>query len=125
MRLGLLLSRVLSPGSNKQSTYRWFAQRLTAIVLIPLSFWFIYALLCMTSMEHFAIIEWMSSPYICALLILFIISLFYHAQLGVQEVIEDYVGGPLMVGSIIILNIIALVTGLASVLAVLKVFLHL
>ena len=110
----------------KKCTFNWCAQRLTAIVLIPLSFWFIYSLICMANMEHSAIIEWMASPFVCALLIFFIISIFYHAQLGIQEVIEDYVGhGPLKTGSIIMLNIVALLTGLASVFAVLKVFLDL
>lgn len=60
------------------------------------------------------------------LLILFIVSLFHHAQLGIQVVIEDYIdSGWQKMSSIILIKFIALFAGLASVIAILKVFLGL
>jgi len=126
MSLRTPLHRVRGLGSAKEGTQHWWAQRLTAIALVPLTVWFIYSLVVMTAMEYAAVTAWMQSPIVSSLLILFIFSLFYHAQLGMQVVIEDYVDSEaLKFGSIILLNFVMLFAGLASVIAVLKVFLGL
>ncbi|MBI4006326.1 MAG: succinate dehydrogenase, hydrophobic membrane anchor protein [Gammaproteobacteria bacterium] len=126
MSLRTPLHRVRGLGSAKEGTQHWWAQRLTAIALVPLTVWFIYSLVVMTTMEYATVTAWMQSPIVSTLLILFIFSLFYHAQLGMQVVIEDYVDSEtLKFGSIILLNFVMLFAGLASVIAVLKVFLGL
>jgi len=62
-------------------------------------------------------------PMSTVLLILFVISLFYHAQLGIQVVIEDYIGSEWQkITSIIIVNFLVIVGALASVLSILNVF---
>ncbi len=126
MNLRTPLHRVRGLGSAKEGTRHWWAQRLTAIALIPLTVWFIYSLVVMTAMEYATVTAWMQSPIVSSLLILFIFSLFYHAQLGMQVVIEDYVDSEVLkFSSIILLNFVMLFAGLASVIAVLKVFLGL
>ena len=126
MKLRTPLARVRGLGSAKEGTHHWWAQRLTAIALTPLSLWFIYSLATMTTVDYMAAIGWLQSPIICVLMILFIVSLFYHAQLGMQVVIEDYVASEAVkITSIITLKFIMLFAGLASVVAVLKVFLGL
>lgn len=126
MSLRTPLGRVRGLGTAKAGTHHWWAQRLTAIALVPLTVWFIYSLVEMTAMEYATVVAWMQSPIASTLLILFIFALFYHAQLGMQVVIEDYIENEVLkVSSIILLNFIMLFAGLASVLAVLKVFLGL
>ena len=126
MRLRTPLARVRGLGSAREGTHHWWAQRLTAIALVPLSCWFIYSLVTMTTVDYIAAIGWLQSPIISILMILFVISLFYHAQLGIQVVIEDYIGNEaLKITSIIILKFIMLFAGLASIVAILKVFLGL
>jgi len=126
MSLRTPLGRVRGLGSAREGTRHWWAQRLTAIALIPLSVWFICALVKMTSMEYATVTAWMQSPIVSSLLILFIFSLFYHAKLGVQVVIEDYVASEaLKLGSIILLKFVMLFAGLASIIAVLKILLGL
>lgn len=126
MSLRTPLGRVRGLGSAREGTRHWWAQRLTAIALIPLSVWFICALVKMISMEYATVIAWMQSPIVSSLLILFIFSLFYHAQLGMQVVIEDYVASEaLKLGSIILLKFVMLFAGLASIIAVLKILLGL
>jgi succinate dehydrogenase / fumarate reductase, membrane anchor subunit len=125
MRLRTPLARVHGPGSAKGGTRHWWAQRLTAIALVPLSFWFIYSLAGMNMMDHADVTGWIQSPVISTLLILFIYLIFYHAQLGMQVVIEDYVAHEaLMIGSIIAVKIVLWSAGLAAFLAVVKIFLR-
>jgi succinate dehydrogenase, hydrophobic membrane anchor protein len=124
MRLRTPLSRARGLGSAKDGTAHWWAQRLTAIALTPLCLWFIFALISMTGMDHAAVSAWIRSPLVSILLILFILALFYHAQLGMQVVIEDYIDNEaLKITSIILLDFVMLFAGMASILATIKVFL--
>lgn len=126
MKLRTPLARVRGLGSAREGTHHWWAQRLTAIALVPLTFWFICSLVSMTTVDYMAAIGWLQSPIICILMILFVFSLFYHAQLGMQVVIEDYIGNEtLKITSIILLKFVMLFAGLASIVAILKVFLGL
>lgn len=126
MKLQTPLAKVRGLGSAKQGTQHWWQQRLTAILLVPLSLWIMAALVSLTSMDYISVTRWMKAPVNAALLILFISSLFHHAQLGVQVVIEDYVESEWQkITSLILVKFLALFAGLVSVLAILKVFLGL
>ena len=106
----------------KQAVQHWWAQRLTAVILVPLSLWFIITLACLPGMDHAAVNTWIQSPLHSLILILFILALFYHAQLGLQVVIEDYVGNDsLRNSSSIFSKVIMLFAGLVSIVAVLKI----
>lgn len=93
------LGRVRGLGSAKEGVSHWWRQRLTAIALIPLSLWFVATLVFMTGADHAAVVHWLGSPVGLGVMILFIGALFYHAVLGIQVVIEDYIHahGPRMV----------------------------
>lgn len=124
MSLATPLSRVRGLGSARQGTQHWWQQRLTAVALAPLSVWFIISLLNANATDHGAMVLWLRAPLNAVLLLIFIIALFHHAQLGVQVVIEDYVEPEWQkIGCIILIKFLALVSALASSLAVLKVFL--
>lgn len=126
MKLRTPLAKVRGLGSAKEGTHHWWAQRLTSIALVPLSLWFIYSLVSMTTLDYMAAIGWLQTPMTSILLILFVFALFYHAQLGMQVVIEDYVGNEaLKITSIILLKFVMLFAGLAGIVAILKVFLGL
>ena len=85
------LGQVRGLGSAKQGSHHWWHQRLTAIALVPLSLWFVVALLGRLDASHAETVAWISSPLITVLMIALIISTFYHTILGLQVVIEDYV----------------------------------
>ncbi|MCZ6526491.1 MAG: succinate dehydrogenase, hydrophobic membrane anchor protein [Gammaproteobacteria bacterium] len=126
MSLQTPLAKARGLGSAKQGTHHWWQQRLTAIALTPLSLWFIYSLLIIGSVDHASVTRWMSDTMNAVLLILFIVSLFHHAQLGMQVVIEDYIDSEWQkMSSIILIKFLALFAGLTSVIAILKVFLGL
>jgi succinate dehydrogenase / fumarate reductase membrane anchor subunit len=66
---------------------------MTALALIPLSVWFVISLLSVLGADYGVVKAWVSSPVVAGLLILLIAATFYHAFLGLQVVIEDYIHG--------------------------------
>ncbi|MFT7459651.1 MAG: succinate dehydrogenase / fumarate reductase membrane anchor subunit [Planctomycetota bacterium] len=123
MSLRTPLARVKGLGSAKNGSHHWWQQRVTAIALVPLSLWFIYSLVSMVGASYMTVVNWIRLPYVTVLLILFIASLFYHALLGIQVVIEDYIDSEWQkIGSIILVKFLAVVGALASVLSILNVF---
>lgn len=116
------LNQVRGLGSAKEGTHHWWMQRLTAVALVPLSIWFVASLVSMADADYFTVVAWLRSPLVTVLLLCLIWALFYHAQLGVQVVLEDYVHTEwLKIASIVGLKFAAAVLGLASAIAVLKV----
>lgn len=78
-------------GSAKGGTEHWWAQRVTAVALIPLSLWFVVSVAELPYASYENVVDWITAPWNTILLISLIISVFYHAALGIQVVIEDYV----------------------------------
>ena len=85
------LARVIGLGSAREGSAHWWWQRLTAIALVPLSLWFVFSVATMTGACFLDVYSWLAQPWTATLLISFLVCLFYHAQLGMQVVIEDYV----------------------------------
>ena len=85
------LGRVRGLGSAKDGTSHWWAQRVTAVALIPLSIWFVFSVIHLLGIDRVGLKTWLNAPGSFVLMALFSIALFYHMQLGVQVVIEDYV----------------------------------
>jgi succinate dehydrogenase / fumarate reductase membrane anchor subunit len=85
------LGRARGLGSAKEGTHHWLAQRVTALSLIPLTFWLVWSILSMADANFVEFTNWLYDPINATLMILFIVAGFYHAQLGLQVVIEDYV----------------------------------
>ena len=122
MKLRSDLSRARGLGSAKAGAHHWWHQRLSAIALVPLGLWFVIALLGQLDASYIDTVQWISSPLVTALLIALIIGTFYHALLGMQVVIEDYVHGELLKIGLLILTKFALVFGaLLGIVAVLKI----
>ncbi len=85
------LGRARGLGSAKEGVQHWWAQRLTAIALVPLSLWFVAGLVFLTDVDHATAIQWLGSPVTLGLMSLFLVALIYHAVLGLHVVIEDYI----------------------------------
>ena len=78
-------------GSEASCVVHWWYQRVTAIALIPLSLWFGFALMSLPGASYGEIVEWIQQPWNTLALAIFIMASFYHAILGIQVVLEDYV----------------------------------
>jgi succinate dehydrogenase / fumarate reductase membrane anchor subunit len=85
------LGRARGLGSARAGSKHWWAQRLTSVALVPLTLWFIWSMLHMTSASQGDIADWLASPVRLALILALIAATFHHLQLGLQVVIEDYV----------------------------------
>lgn len=85
------LARARNHGAAKTGTHHWWMQRVTAIALIPLTLWMLSCLECLITGHYTQFIEWLKSPFVAIALSLFIITSFYHAALGLQVIIEDYI----------------------------------
>lgn len=116
------LARARGLGSAKQGLHHWWAQRITAIALVPLVVWFAISLVMMSGAEHGVVRAWIGAPLVMVLLILTIVIGLHHGQLGLQVVIEDYVhseGAKLAL--IVAVRFIAVLFGLAAVVAILRI----
>ncbi|MCI0750104.1 MAG: succinate dehydrogenase, hydrophobic membrane anchor protein [Nevskiales bacterium] len=87
------LSRARGLGSAKEGVRHFWAQRVSAVALIPLALWFVFSVVQGSGAGYGAARNWVAAPAVSVLLVLLIVTLLYHSLLGVQVVIEDYVGG--------------------------------
>jgi succinate dehydrogenase / fumarate reductase membrane anchor subunit len=116
------LARARGLGSAKSGTGHWWAQRLTAIALIPLVIWFAISVVVMAGADHEAVVAWIGNPLTAVLLVLLIVAVFHHAHLGLQVVIEDYVHTRWMeIALLLIVKGAALLLGAIGILSVLKI----
>lgn len=123
MNLQSPIAKVRGLGSAKQGTHHWWYQRLTAVALVPLTLWVMSSIINATSMGYSDVQTWLTSPLNAALFLAFISALFFHAQLGMQVVIEDYIESEWQkIGCIMLVKFLAVIAGLASALAILKVY---
>jgi succinate dehydrogenase / fumarate reductase membrane anchor subunit len=116
------LSRARGLGSAKQGVHHWWAQRITAVALIPLVVWFAISLIMLSGADYAVVRAWIGSPVVMVLLTLTIVIGLHHGQLGMQEVVEDYVHGEgLKLALIVLLRFTAVFFGLAAIVAILRI----
>ena len=122
MKLRSDLSRVLGLGSARAGSQHWMHQRLSAIALIPLALWFVTALLGHLHDDVVDLTNWVRSPFVTVLLISLMAAMFYHAKLGLQVVIEDYVHSDIAkIGLLIVMKLGCALGALLGIVAVLKI----
>lgn len=74
-----------------KATQHWWLQRLTAILLLPLSYWLIAFLQLAFQANYFEMLEWLALPLNKIALILWFLIAFFHAIIGLKVVFEDYI----------------------------------
>ena len=116
------LARARGLGSAREGVKHWWAQRLTAIALIPLVVWFAISLVMLSGADYDIARAWIGSPLVMVLLILTIVIGLHHGQLGLQVVIEDYVHGDgWKLALIVAVRFVAVIFGLAAVVSILRI----
>ena len=123
MSLRTPLSEAKGLGSAKEGASHWWLQRLTAVALVPLAIWFAFAVACLGTTNYETVLAWLQSPVTVVLLTLFIIATFYHTQLGLQVIVEDYVHGWLKIATLVVINFLCIILAVIGIIALLKIFL--
>jgi succinate dehydrogenase / fumarate reductase membrane anchor subunit len=122
MSLRSPLRRVTGLGSAKDGAGHWYAQRVTGMALVLLGAWFVLGLATLGGATHGNVVEWLGSPGASALAVILVLTTAYHALLGLQVVIEDYVADSGTRLAVLLVVKFALVVAAAiGVLAVLRI----
>lgn len=122
MRAPLAQARGL--GSAKDGTAHWWAQRVTALALVPLTFWFVMSIVTLVGADHATAVTWLKSAKGAIPMALFLVAALYHGQLGLQVVIEDYVHHTgLKIAGLVLLKFATLVVGAAAGFGLIKIVL--
>ena len=113
------LARARGLGSAKGGTHHWWVQRLTAVALALLTPWFLWLALSLVGADHMTVRLTLAQPVTATLMLAFVISAFWHAKLGLQVVIEDYVHAPgLEFAAQIAVNFLCALGAIASIVAI-------
>jgi succinate dehydrogenase / fumarate reductase membrane anchor subunit len=112
------LSRAKGLGSAKGGTTHWWHQRLTAIALALLTPWFVVFSVCLLGAGQDQVRAAIADPLSAVFLSAFVLSLFWHAQLGLQVVVEDYIHGAFEVFLQVAIKFVCVLAAIASLLAI-------
>ena len=105
---GTSIGRVRGLGSSHHGAHHWLTHRFTAIANLVLMSWFIISLILLGDYSYASVIGWISQPLSSVAMMLLCANLFWHAQMGLQVLIEDYVHDPGMkFGVLTVLNLAA------------------
>ncbi len=116
------LGRVKGLGAAHAGSTSWLAQRVTAVILAVLFLWFAFSFASLYGKDYLEVMVWVGTPFNTVLLVTLIVTAVYHAILGLQVVIEDYVHKTCQ--RIILINamrVILSIIGLAIVWAIIRV----
>ncbi|MBV8131617.1 MAG: succinate dehydrogenase, hydrophobic membrane anchor protein [Alphaproteobacteria bacterium] len=115
------LGRAVGLGSAKEGAEHWWLQRITAVALVPLALWFVIAIIRLVGADVDSVRDWVGNPLPAIVLVLLLTATFYHAALGLQVVIEDYVHAELVkLGLVIIVRLACFAFAVAGIFAVLS-----
>jgi succinate dehydrogenase / fumarate reductase membrane anchor subunit len=116
------LGRVRGLGPSGEGAEHWWDERLSSIAAFLLTIWFIVSLLRLPAIDHGTIGEWLSQPLVAVPMLLLIVTAFWHARMGLQVIVEDYVhqeGDKLF--WIVLISFAAILGGSLAAFSVLKI----
>ena len=116
------LKNVRGWGSAKTGTEHFIHQRLTAAALVLLGLWFVWFVISLVGSDYASAVQAVSRPWNVIALVGFLSAMFWHAQLGLQVVLEDYVHNSLLALAVqTTVKFIAVLGAIVSVFAVARI----
>ena len=114
------LGRVRGTGAGG-GVHHWYAERVTSIALVPLTLWFIFAMLQLVGAAHEQVAAWAGNPVNTELLLALVVMTYHHMHLGLQVIYEDYVNAKWFMNILILATKgVSLLLGLLASVAVLR-----
>jgi len=109
-------------GASKHGVGHFIAQRVTAVALIFLVLWALASAFTLASGDYESAAAWLRSPINAGLASLLAFTAFWHMQLGMRTIIEDYLARPATKAVCLLLNIfLCWAAGALTILSILKV----
>jgi succinate dehydrogenase / fumarate reductase membrane anchor subunit len=122
MTLETPLHKVEGLGAAHSGVTHFWRQRVTAAALVPLGLWFAVSALGLIGAREAATLSFLSQPLNAILMAAFIVILLYHMALGLQVVIDDYIGSNgLKVFLMLLMRGFAIAVGAACLFALLRI----
>ena len=116
------LGRARGMGSAKHGVGHFIAQRVTAIALLLLMLWGAAAAVGLAHGDYDSAVEWLHSPINAALAVLLAFAAFWHMQIGMRVIVEDYFQKASTKGALLVLNIfVSWLGGALTIISILKV----
>ena len=116
------LAAVRGLGSAKSGLHHWWNQRMTAVAMVPLVIWMVSLCILMTGASYQDALAIASHPANATVLILFVAVGFWHAILGLQVILEDYVAAEgLRLVLVVVIRMFAIALAALSILSILRV----
>jgi len=119
------LGKVRGHGASHTGTRHYWLQRLTAIALVPLTLWFVWAVVRYVGAPYAEVIAFLGHPVSAVAMLMFVLMALGHMLLGVQVVIEDYIHKEgSKIALLLLLNFVVLAIAITCVVAVLRMVVH-
>jgi len=116
---GTSIGKVRGLGSAHHGAHHWLLQRFTAVGNLVLTLWLVASFIMLPDMSYATLTKWLAQPVSATAMILLVISTFWHARLGLQVVIEDYIhNSGSKFGVITLLNLATIGGGAFAVISV-------
>jgi succinate dehydrogenase / fumarate reductase, membrane anchor subunit len=116
------LGRARGLGAAHGGLGHWKLQRLTAISNAVLVLWFTFSAMALAGASYGEVRAWLASPLTATLMILLVLSVFHHAPLGLQVIIEDYVHHPgIRIAALVLVRLVVAGLAVACIVAILTV----
>jgi succinate dehydrogenase / fumarate reductase, membrane anchor subunit len=115
------LARAIGLGSAREGVGLWWAERVSAVALIPLTLWFTASIIAHTCSDYITFVAWLRAPLVATLMILLLIALFHHTALGLQVVIEDYIHSGAKFAAVIAVRLGCFALAIAGFVATLRI----
>ena len=91
---GTSIGRVRGLGAAHSGAHHWLLQRFTAIGNLVLTVWLAISLLMLPNYAFVTVHDWLVRPIPALAMALLLVSVLWHARLGMKVMLEDYVHTP-------------------------------
>ncbi len=115
------LARAIGLGSAKSGAENWWAERVSALALVPLTLWLVASLVAHSRSDYISFLTWLRNPGVTIAMVLLLTALFHHTALGLQVIVEDYVHSNLKYAALLAVRLSCYALATAGIIAVLKI----
>ena len=74
-----------------KASRKWILQRISALIVAPIIVWFLLSLISLSTSDYDSVINFFNKPLFLSLTIILLMSGFFHAKIGLNEIFEDYI----------------------------------